>query len=285
VDRIEPPMADTQLRIRDDAAPASAVGHHMRRHELRSREPADRARGVEARVRIARALAMLLFMLIVFFAGLVVGTSFFTDPSRLPATTPAAPSGAAATEPPAAAALASSSAPSEQAAATVTPARPSEGPPATDPPRVPAVPPAAAEDDKSAAPAGEPNRSAAVGGSTPIAPDAPKGDAPAAPIAAASSVPRLTKAEIDALVARGNSFLATNDVTTARLFYHRAADAGDGTAALRLGESYDPAFLARARLRPVAADPNKAQEWYRNARERGIAEAAILLKNTTPSKK
>jgi len=60
--------------------------------------------------------------------------------------------------------------------------------------------------------------------------------------------PRLATAEIAALRARGDSLLGVGDITSARLFYERASDAGDGRAALRLGATYDPGFLDRVHL-------------------------------------
>jgi TPR repeat protein len=80
-------------------------------------------------------------------------------------------------------------------------------------------------------------------------------------------------------------FLRASDVTAARLFYRRGADAGDATAALRLGETYDPAFLARARLGQVPGDRDKAQQWYRAARDLGSNAAVILLKSLDQAKK
>jgi TPR repeat protein len=79
------------------------------------------------------------------------------------------------------------------------------------------------------------------------------------------------------LLARGDSLLGVGDIASARLFYERAADIGDGQAALRLGETYDPAFLERARLR-VQGDRARAVLWYQRARELGASEAEILLK-------
>jgi TPR repeat protein len=67
------------------------------------------------------------------------------------------------------------------------------------------------------------------------------------------------------------------DASSARLFYERAADAGNGEAALRLGETYDPNFLGRVQLRAVQGDAAAAVFWYRRARELGVAEAEILL--------
>ena len=59
----------------------------------------------------------------------------------------------------------------------------------------------------------------------------------------------------------------------------RLADTGSGEAALRLGATYDPNFLQRAKLLLVQGDPTAAVYWYRRARELGAAEAEILLKD------
>ena len=45
---------------------------------------------------------------------------------------------------------------------------------------------------------------------------------------------------------------------------------------MRLGESYDPAFLQRAKLR-VQGDTARAVFWYGRARDLGVNEAEILL--------
>jgi len=90
--------------------------------------------------------------------------------------------------------------------------------------------------------------------------------------------PRASTAETAALLARGDTLFGVGDVSSARLFYERAADAGDGQAALRLGETYDPTFLERAKLRAVQGDAGAAVFWYRRASELGVAEAEILLK-------
>jgi TPR repeat protein len=88
----------------------------------------------------------------------------------------------------------------------------------------------------------------------------------------------LTDTQRQALLSRGDAFLIAGDVMSARLFYQRGADAGDSMAALRLGETFDAAFLQRAGLSRVANDPKKAAVWYRRARDLGNAEADILLK-------
>jgi TPR repeat protein len=88
----------------------------------------------------------------------------------------------------------------------------------------------------------------------------------------------LSAEELATLLARGDALLSAGDVTAARLFYERAADAGDGVGAIRLGETFDPAFLNRVRLRGVRGDVEAALFWYRRARDFGIADADVLLK-------
>jgi hypothetical protein len=64
---------------------------------------------------------------------------------------------------------------------------------------------------------------------------------------------------------QGDARLQIGDVTSARLFYERAADAGDGRGAMRLGATFDPTFLQRAGLRNVRGDVAEAQFWYGRA--------------------
>ena len=84
--------------------------------------------------------------------------------------------------------------------------------------------------------------------------------------------------EIAALVARGDAFLQARDITSARLFYERAADAGDAAAAMRMGGTFDSAFLARAGIPDTRGDQRQALSWYRRALDLGDAEAERLLK-------
>ena len=87
----------------------------------------------------------------------------------------------------------------------------------------------------------------------------------------------LSAAEIMVLLARGDKSFSSGDVASARLYYGRAADAGDGQATLRLGETFDPVFLERAHLRSARGDLTAALSWYRRARDMGAAEAEVLL--------
>jgi succinoglycan biosynthesis transport protein ExoP len=107
------------------------------------------------------------------------------------------------------------------------------------------------------------------------APTAPMPEAPA-PIAG----PGLSATETAGLVARGDAFMRARDVGSARLFYERAAEAGDGRAALRMGQTFDPAFLVG--IRGTQASRENALSWYRRARDLGDAEAQRMLEKCEP---
>jgi TPR repeat protein len=79
------------------------------------------------------------------------------------------------------------------------------------------------------------------------------------------------------LLAHGDSLLRNGDVASARLFYERAAGAGDGRAALRLGASFDPEFLGRLGLGKLQANPAEARLWYSRARDLGAVDAKPRL--------
>ena len=87
----------------------------------------------------------------------------------------------------------------------------------------------------------------------------------------------LSAVEISVLLTRGDKSFSSGDIASARLYYGRAAGAGDGQAALRLGETFDPVFLERAHLRSARGDLAAALSWYRRARDMGAAEAEVLL--------
>jgi hypothetical protein len=121
---------------------------------------------------------------------------------------------------------------------------------------------------------------AAAAGSSSAAPLATPPSAVSSPQPTPESVPRpasaappLSATEIAALVERGDAFLAAGDIASARLFFERAADAGDGRAAMRMAFTFDAAFLERAGLRSLRNDPERAAFWYRRARDLGIGKA------------
>jgi hypothetical protein len=72
---------------------------------------------------------------------------------------------------------------------------------------------------------------------------------------------------------------ARGNVASARLFYERAANAGEARAALRVGATFDPAFLGPDALRGVRSDPAEASYWYRRASDLGEPEAERRLKS------
>jgi hypothetical protein len=90
---------------------------------------------------------------------------------------------------------------------------------------------------------------------------------------------RLSAAEMAALVTRGDAFLTAGDIASARLFYERAADAGDGGAALRLGVTFDPAFRSRTGVGSTLDDPSQASFWYRRAADLGNPAAQEHLQS------
>ena len=91
------------------------------------------------------------------------------------------------------------------------------------------------------------------------------------------AAPTLSGAELAALVARGDWLFATGDVASARLLYERAASVGEARAAVKLGETFDPAFLSRLKRRGERADSDMAVFWYRRARDLGASDAASRL--------
>jgi TPR repeat protein len=93
------------------------------------------------------------------------------------------------------------------------------------------------------------------------------------------AAPRLPDRQLAELLARGDVFLRAGDIASARLFYERAAEAGDGQAALRMGATFDPSFLASAGLHNLRGDPAKARLWYHRALGLGASEAQPHLNN------
>ncbi|TDH62740.1 hypothetical protein E2C06_10070 [Dankookia rubra] len=144
-------------------------------------------------------------------------------------------------------------------------------------PSLPPSPPAMA-----APPAPEPHatlqpaflRDAAARLAHPAPGDAPS--PPAAPVAASSASPaaagrpQADPSAVVALLRRGDTLLALGDVSGARRFYERAAEAGSAAGARAAGRTHDPALLAELGVRGIRPDPEAAAAWYR----RGAALAA-----------
>ena len=106
---------------------------------------------------------------------------------------------------------------------------------------------------------------------------APTNDHSSAPIETPATVPEETRSEASDLLDYGDALLSRADIASARLYYQRAADSGSAHAALRLGETYDPSFLAVIGANERMGDILLATKWYQRAVELGALEAKILL--------
>ena len=105
------------------------------------------------------------------------------------------------------------------------------------------------------------------------------------PVAAPQEATRkLSDEEIAALVAGGRQLMIVDDIHNARLVLQQAADAGNATAALELGQTYDPLAPSATVRWGVQHIPDRrtfdvvmARKWYEKARDLGSAEAAVRL--------
>jgi hypothetical protein len=75
------------------------------------------------------------------------------------------------------------------------------------------------------------------------------------------------------LCAQGLVAMAAGDISGSRLYLERAAEAGDVRALMVLGESYDPATLARMGALGIKGDADKARDYYAKALAAGMGAA------------
>jgi TPR repeat protein len=102
--------------------------------------------------------------------------------------------------------------------------------------------------------------------------------APNVPTSSSDRTVRVLGAEeIELLRQRGEEFLAAGDVLAARIAFQRAAEAGDGDAAVALGATYDPIELAKLGVVGMTGDVVTARTWYQKAKEFGSREATGRL--------
>jgi hypothetical protein len=80
------------------------------------------------------------------------------------------------------------------------------------------------------------------------------------------------------LIDHGQQFFEAGDVAAARILFLRAANAGDAAAAVAMGATYDPIALADRRVLGVAADLDKARNWYERAKVMGSPEGPRRLR-------
>ena len=108
---------------------------------------------------------------------------------------------------------------------------------------------------------------------TPAAP-APRPDQPKP---AQPAIHLIDPDELATLMRRGEDFLKNGDIASARLILRRAANAGHAQAALALGVTFDPRFLAEQGVLGFPPDVAQARAWYERAAELGSSEAARRL--------
>jgi hypothetical protein len=91
------------------------------------------------------------------------------------------------------------------------------------------------------------------------------------------TVRALAPEELQLLTRQGEQFASAGDLVTARILFQRAAEAGDATAAMALGATYDPKVLAKLGVLGMGADVEKARSWYQKAESQGSAQATRRL--------
>jgi hypothetical protein len=146
--------------------------------------------------------------------------------------------------------------------ASSAPARPRAATP-------PATTPAVDKDDAALA-----KLAIALKSDTSAAPASSKGATRSLTIAATSpAAPGSASDMARRLCAQGLVALAAGDITGARLYFERAADAGDARALMALGTTYDPATLARMGALGIKGDAGKARNYYARALAAGMGAA------------
>jgi hypothetical protein len=87
--------------------------------------------------------------------------------------------------------------------------------------------------------------------------------------------PTLGPDEIAMMVERSRAFFDAGDVASARVFFRRAANAGDSQAAVAMGSTYDPEVLAERFIRGMQGNAEEARRWYDMAK--GMAQHVEML--------
>jgi hypothetical protein len=71
------------------------------------------------------------------------------------------------------------------------------------------------------------------------------------------------------LMRNGDKLMNMGDPSGARQFYLKALDLGDKQAALKIGQTYDPALYAEMNVQGIKPDPTLALQYYMEARKAG----------------
>src|SRR5580700_3972658 len=83
--------------------------------------------------------------------------------------------------------------------------------------------------------------------------------------------------EIATRVNRGTDYIKSGDLASARLLLRRAAEAGNASAALMLGTTYDPLSIQQLGAIGVVPDVAQARQWYEKAAALGSEAASQRL--------
>ncbi len=85
------------------------------------------------------------------------------------------------------------------------------------------------------------------------------------------------KARIAELIAHGQKMIDVGYIAGARGYFKRAAEAGSAEAALRVGDTYDPVFIASIGAQGIRPDEGEARSWYQRAKTLGSPDADARL--------
>lgn len=88
---------------------------------------------------------------------------------------------------------------------------------------------------------------------------------------------QLDPEELASMRLHADHFIKSGDLSSARLLLERAAEAGDGNAALTLAGTFDPNVLKTLGFQEGAVDIEMARLWYERAERFGSAEARDRL--------
>jgi hypothetical protein len=83
----------------------------------------------------------------------------------------------------------------------------------------------------------------------------------------------LSPSMIEVMLKQGEAMLSIGDISAARLLFIRAAESGNGKAAIEVGDTYNPIFLAERGVLGLQGDAESAQAWYRKALALGEPQA------------
>jgi TPR repeat protein len=94
------------------------------------------------------------------------------------------------------------------------------------------------------------------------------------------------KGELDdkarSLREQGEVRLQDGDIAGARMFFKKAADAGDAQAAMAMGATFDPRLFATLNVKGMSPDIAAARLWYQRAIDLGSKDAYERIRDLNP---